>query len=103
MTLRLIDDVGAEELIPQSDLPSSGLIPRERRGKKTAVSTFYRWAAQGCHGIQLPVIRAGNILCTTKTELLNFYRQLTNRNAPRVRPATKRRETPRALDQLGVK
>jgi hypothetical protein len=103
MPLKLIEDVAGEELIPLSELPRSGLIPRERRGRKTAASTFYRWAATGCRGVQLEVIRAGNILCTTRPAVIRFYRRLTDPSAAAVRPTTPRRDHDRQLDKLGVK
>jgi hypothetical protein len=102
MSLKLIEDVAGEELIPLSELPKSGLIPRERRGRKTAPSTFYRWAATGCRGVQLEVIRAGNILCTTRSAVIRFYRRLTDPMAATVRPSTHRRARDRELKKIGM-
>lgn len=49
------------------------LCPRRRRGRKPAISTFYRWKEQG-----LETIRVGGQLCTSLQALQRFFDRLTS-------------------------
>ena len=40
-------------------------LPRRRRGRKTHVSTLYRWATAGCRGVVLESIQIGATRCTS--------------------------------------
>ncbi len=51
--------------------------PLRRRGKKTHVSTIYRWSNAGCRGEVLETIQIGGTRCTSKEALARFFRQLT--------------------------
>ena len=52
-------------------------LPARRRGKRPAVTTLYRWAQHGCHGIRLETIRVGDTCCTSLEALQRFCDRLT--------------------------
>jgi hypothetical protein len=52
-------------------------LPRRRRGRKTHVSTFYRWADPGCRGVRLETIQVGGTCCTSREALQRFFEALT--------------------------
>jgi hypothetical protein len=74
----MIDPV-VEELITLSE--AARFCPRRRRGRKPHVSTVYRWATRGSHGILLETLRTPGGLCTTKEALQRFFSQLTSSTA----------------------
>jgi hypothetical protein len=53
------------------------LIPARRRGRKTHVSTLFRWSNSGCRGIVLPTIQCGGTRCTSIEALQWFCEMLT--------------------------
>src|SRR5262249_19725412 len=53
-------------------------LPRRRRGRKTHVSTFYRWATAGCRGIVLETIQVGATRCTSREALQRFFERLSH-------------------------
>jgi hypothetical protein len=52
-------------------------LPRRRRGRKTHVSTLYRWTASGCRGVKLRSVQIGATRCTTREWLAEFFATLT--------------------------
>jgi hypothetical protein len=52
-------------------------LPRRRRGRKTHVSTIYRWASTGCRGVVLETIQIGATRCTSREALQRFFERLT--------------------------
>src|SRR4051812_41656985 len=52
-------------------------LPRRRRGRKTHVSTLYRWATVGCRGIVLESIQIGATRCTSREALQRFFERLS--------------------------
>lgn len=56
-------------------------LPRRRRGRKTHVSTLFRWSSSGCKGVVLETIQVGGTRCTSREALQRFYERLS---APRV-------------------
>ena len=53
-------------------------LPRRRRGKKTHISTLYRWATSGCRGVRLETIQVGATCCTSREALQRFFERLSN-------------------------
>jgi hypothetical protein len=54
--------------------------PCRRRGRKTHVSTLYRWATAGCRGVILETIQVGATRCTSREALQRFFERLTSPN-----------------------
>jgi hypothetical protein len=52
-------------------------LPRRRRGRKTTVSTIYRWATAGCRGVILETIQIGATRCTSREALQRFFERLS--------------------------
>ena len=52
-------------------------LPCRRAGRKTHVSTLYRWALAGCRGVVLETIQVGGTLCTTREALQRFFERLS--------------------------
>jgi hypothetical protein len=52
-------------------------LPRRRRGRKTHVSTLYRWATVGCRGVVLESLQVGATRCTSKQALQRFFERLS--------------------------
>src|SRR3954447_16953391 len=50
---------------------------RRRRGRKTHVSTLYRWTVSGCRGIILEHIQIGATRATSREALQRFFARLT--------------------------
>src|SRR4051812_1460257 len=58
-------------------------LPRRRRGRKTNVSTLYRWTTTGCRGVKLQFIQCGATRCTTRAWLDEFFGRLSaSRDTP---------------------
>src|SRR5262245_18591306 len=53
-------------------------LPRRRRGRKTHVSTLYRWATVGCRGVILESSQIGGTRCTSREALQRFYTCLSD-------------------------
>jgi hypothetical protein len=89
-------------------------LPRRRRGRKTHVSTFYRWATVGCRGVILETIQVGATRCTSREALQRFFERLSqpgraeavSRPVGRVRTLAQRQraaaEAGRKLAELGA-
>jgi Protein of unknown function (DUF1580) len=52
-------------------------LPRRRRGRKTNISTLYRWSQVGCRGIRLETIQIGGTRCTSREALQRFFERLS--------------------------
>lgn len=52
-------------------------LPHRRRGRKTSVSTLYRWTVSGCRGVILEHIQIGGTRCTSTHALQRFFDRLT--------------------------
>ena len=68
-------DTTTEKPIPLTEAAAE--LPRRRRGKKTNVSTLYRWATAGCRGVVLETIQVGATRCTSREGLQRFFEKLT--------------------------
>ena len=86
-------------------------LPRRRRGRKTHVSTLYRWATAGCRGVRLETIQVGATRCTSREALQRFFERLSAEapveSAPGVMRSVCRRTRQseaagRKLEQLGA-
>jgi len=64
-------------------------LPRRRAGKRPHVSTLYRWAQRGLHGVRLETLQVGGSRCTSIEALERFFVALGD-------PATTAQTTPRA-------
>jgi len=51
-------------------------VPR-RRGRRTHVSTLYRWTTSGCCGVVLESIQVGGTRCTSREALQRFFERLS--------------------------
>lgn len=91
-------DNAPEHLIPLMQVPRLSWLPRRRNGKRLHVSTVFRWAQRGLHGVRLPVTQCGGTKCTTEADLRQFFAQLSagGGDAPQVRTSAQRR---RAMDR----
>jgi hypothetical protein len=52
-------------------------LPRRRRGRKTHVSTLFRWSTVGCKGVVLETIQIGGTRCTSREALQRFFERLS--------------------------
>src|SRR5947209_2490630 len=57
-------DFASEDLLTLSQAADE--LPRRRRGRKTHVSTLYRWATAGCRGERLETVQIGATRCTSR-------------------------------------
>src|SRR5262245_10259979 len=56
---------------------AAAYVPRRRRGRKTSVTTFRRWATVGLRGIRLETIQVGGTKCTSLQALQRFFDRLS--------------------------
>src|SRR5262249_51854892 len=68
-------DTTTETLIPLTQAAAE--LPRRRRGRKTNVSTLYRWSTAGCRGVVLETIQCGATRCTSREALARFFEGLS--------------------------
>jgi Protein of unknown function (DUF1580) len=52
-------------------------LPERRRGRKTHVSTLFRWSTAGCRGVVLETIQVGGTRCTSREALQRFFERLS--------------------------
>ena len=52
-------------------------LPRRRRGRKTHISTLFRWSTAGCRGVVLETIQVGRTRCTSREALQRFFERLS--------------------------
>src|SRR3954467_7068933 len=104
----MIDTI-AETLVTFAQAASE--LPRRRRGRKTHVSTLYRWATVGCRGVRLETIQVGATRCTSREALQRFFERLSQgggaAGSPQPRRSTIKRqrqseEAGRELEKLGA-
>jgi Protein of unknown function (DUF1580) len=70
----MIDSVG-ESLITLAQAADE--LPRRRRGRKTHVSTLFRWTTSGCRGVVLESLQCGGTRCTSRQALQRFFERLS--------------------------
>jgi hypothetical protein len=63
---------------PISLTEAAAELPRRRRGRKTHVSTLFRWTTAGCRGVILEFIQVGGTRCTSREALQRFFERLTH-------------------------
>lgn len=68
-------DTTQETIVPLTQ--AAGELPCRRRGRKTHVSTLYRWATSGCRGVVLETIQIGATRCTSREALQRFFERLS--------------------------
>ncbi len=73
-------DTTAEQVLALAQAAAE--MPRRRRGRKTHVSTLYRWATRGCRGVVLETIQVGATRCTSREALQRFYERLSSGQRP---------------------
>ncbi len=56
---------------------ATALVPPRRRGRKTSVSTFFRWSTHGCRGLLLPTLQCGGTRCTSVEAVQWSFEHLT--------------------------
>jgi hypothetical protein len=56
---------------------AAGELPRRRRGRKTHVSTLFRWTSAGCRRVVLESIQVGGTRCTSREALQRFFERLS--------------------------
>ena len=56
---------------------ATALVPPRRRGRKTSVSTFFRWSTSGCRGIVMPTLQCGGTRCTSVEAIQWFFEALS--------------------------
>ena len=69
-------DSATETLISLAD--AAGELPRRRRGRKTHVSTLFRWTTVGVRGTVLECIQVGGTRCTSREALQRFFERLSD-------------------------
>src|SRR5690242_5979730 len=69
-------DTATEEILTLAQAANE--LPRRRRGRKTHISTLYRWATAGCRGIRLETIQIGATRCTSREALQRFFEALSS-------------------------
>ena len=68
-------DTLVETLLPLAQAADE--LPRRRRGRKTNLSTLYRWSQAGCRGVRLETIQIGGTRCTSREALQRFFERLS--------------------------
>jgi hypothetical protein len=68
-------DSSTENLTPLNQAADE--LPRRRRGKKTHVSTLFRWTTVGCKGVVLESLQCGGTRCTSREALQRFFEGLS--------------------------
>jgi hypothetical protein len=68
-------DTTAESLLSLAQAADE--LPRRRRGRKTNVSTLYRWSQSGCRGVRLETVQIGATRCTSREALQRFFERLS--------------------------
>jgi len=69
------------DLLEDSDLltlrEASKILPCGRNGKKPHISTLWRWATHGLHGVKLETVRRGGTVYTSCAALRRFFSELS--------------------------
>jgi hypothetical protein len=97
-------DTSTEEILTLAQAAAE--LPRRRRGRKTHISTLYRWTVSGCRGVILESIQIGATRATSRQALQRFFERLSERertggapSAPRT-TSQRQRESEAAAKQL---
>jgi hypothetical protein len=61
---------------------AAGWVPRRRRGRKTHVSTLYRWTTSGCRGIVLESLQTPSGRVTSREAIQRFFERLSAGEQP---------------------
>jgi hypothetical protein len=84
-------------------------LPRRRRGRKTHISTLYRWTVSGCRGVILESIQIGATRCTSREALQRFFERLSDSgrtgespSAPRTISQRQSQAAAKQLEDLGA-
>lgn len=64
-------DITDEEILTFTQ--AAEWLPRRRKGKKTSLSTIWRWAECGIKAIKLECIHVGGVICTSTHALQRFF------------------------------
>src|SRR4051812_48071168 len=81
-------DTPTEEILTLAQAAAE--LPRRRRGRKTHVSTLYRWTVAGCRGVVLEHIQIGATRATSREALQRFFERLTRASRGADAPSTTR-------------
>jgi len=81
-----------EELV---SMAAAAAWVRARNGKKTHVSTLYRWALRGCRGKKLETVLIGRERMTSKPALERFFELM-----PEPEPTVRLDITPKAPPEV---
>lgn len=91
--------------VPLRDVP--GMLPVGRNGKLVSVCSPYRWSQHGIRGVVLKTVQVGNIRCTTREWLREFFVGISQlRNGSRSESESvsgRRRAAAQILDRAGIK
>jgi hypothetical protein len=68
-------DSTTETLISLSEAAKA--VPRRRKGRKTHLSTIYRWATVGVRGVVLETLQCGGSRVTSREALQRFFERLS--------------------------
>jgi hypothetical protein len=77
-------DTTAEDVLTLAQAADG--LPRRRAGRKTDVSTLYRWSTAGCRGVLLETIQVGGTRCTSREALQRFFERLSRGAGATERP-----------------
>ena len=80
-------DTATEEILTLAQAAAE--LPRRRRGRKTHVSTLYRWTVSGCRGIILESIQIGATRATSREALQRFFERLSDPDRTGENPSTR--------------
>jgi hypothetical protein len=92
-------DTASESLLTLAE--AADQLPRRRRGRKTHVSSLYRWTVSGCRGVVLESIQVGGTRCTSREALERFFDRLSGigNAAPAQRSVTRRQRQSEAAEK----
>jgi len=80
-------DITQEPLITLAE--ATGFVPRRRRGRKTSVTTLYRWSTTGSRGVVLETIQVAGSRCTSVAALQRFFDRLTAASGTSATPVSR--------------
>jgi Protein of unknown function (DUF1580) len=98
-------DSATEEILSLTQAAAE--LPRRRLGRKTHVSTLYRWTLAGCRGVILESIQIGATRATSREALQRFFERLSAPGEPTGRRTVAARlraseKAARELERRGV-
>jgi hypothetical protein len=89
-------EISTEEILTLAQAAAE--LPRRRRGRKTHVSTLYRWTVSGCRGVILESIQIGATRATSREALQRFFVRLSNPSQAGDAPSAPRTASQRERD-----